>query len=140
MSRLVKTTIISLLVLLVLVVAAFIVVIYMNQEESTSEEEPTIDDIVEYSYETPEITTNLDDGHFVRIQFQVVSDSEEGKEELEKREFQIKNILIKELTKMDLESFQDGLSDLEEELLVKINEVMTEGEVTDVYTVDKILQ
>lgn len=140
MSKLVKTSIISLLVLLVLVIAAFIVVIYMTQEQNEAGEEPTIDDIVEYSYQTPEMTTNLDDGHYVRIQFQVVTDSTEAREELEKREFQVKNILIKELATMELESFQEGLTNLEDDLLTKINEVLTEGEAVEVYTVNKILQ
>jgi len=138
MNRLVKLSVISLLVLLVIVIAAFVVVINVNQSES--EAEPTIDDIVEYSYQTPEITTNLDDGHFVRIQFQVVTDSSETKEELSKREFQIKNILIKELATMEEEDFQTGLADLEKKLVTKINEVVTNGEITDVYTIDKVLQ
>lgn len=135
-----KLSIVSLLVLLIIVIVAFIIVINVNQAESEENMEPTIDDIVEYSYETPEITTNLEDGNFVRIQFQMVTDGTDAKEELEKREFQIKNILIKELTTMEEEDFQSGLSDLEDELVTEVNEVMTDGAVTDVYTIDKILQ
>ena len=140
MSKLVKTSIISLLVLLVIVVAAFIGVIYINEDQDNADEDPTIDEVVEYSYTTPEITTNLQDGNFVRIQFQVVTDSEEAREEIEKREFQVQNILIKELTTMEKDSFQESLSELEGDLLTEINEVMTEGKVSDVYTIDKILQ
>lgn len=100
----------------------------------------SIDDILEYSYETSEITTDLSDGSFVKIQFQVITDSKSARKEIEKREFQIKNILIKELAPMNQESFKKGLSDIEDRVKNKLNEVMIDGKVTDVYTINKILQ
>src|SRR5699024_1480679 len=100
----------------------------------------TIEDMVEYSHETPEITTDLDDGSFVRIQLQIVTDSKEAKEEISKRDFQLKNISIKELATMDEDDFKEGLGELEEALKLKLNELMTDGTVTDVYTINKILQ
>lgn len=100
----------------------------------------SIDDIVDYSYETPEITTDLKDGSFVRIQFQIVTDGKKAQSEISKREFQLKNILIKELAKMKEADFKSGLSSLEEDVQAKLNDVMTEGKITDVYTINKILQ
>ena len=52
-----------------------------------------IEDLVKYSYETPEITTDLQDGGFVRIQFQIVTDGKKAKSEIASRDFQLKNIL-----------------------------------------------
>src|SRR5699024_4348165 len=129
MSRLVKTFITSLIVILLGGTAALVVLLY-GEEASTG---TTTDDMADLSYETPEITTDLSDGSFVRIQFQVITDGETSKEEISKRDFQLKNILIKELATMNEEDFRTGLSDLEEAVKSKINELMTDGNVTDVY-------
>lgn len=116
-------------------------VVVLNVTGSSDKvKEATIDEIVEYAYETTEITTDLEDGSFVRIQFKIITDGKKAREEIEKREFQIKNILIKELATMTEEDFKAGLSQLEDTMKVKINEVMTNGKVTDVYTINKILQ
>ncbi|MDY0408169.1 flagellar basal body-associated FliL family protein [Paracerasibacillus soli] len=82
----------------------------------------------------------LEDGSFVRIQFQVVTDSKQAKKEIEKREFQVKNILIKEIATMKEEDFKSGLGNLEKALQTKLNDVMAEGKVVGVYTINKILQ
>lgn len=76
----------------------------------------------------------------MRIQFQIVTDSKDAKEEIAKREFQIKNILIKEMTTMKAEDFKSGLGNLEDVIQLKLNKVMADGKVTDVYTISKILQ
>lgn len=99
-----------------------------------------IDDLVKHSYETSEITTDLQDGSFVRIQFQIVTDGKKAKKEISKRDFQLKNILIKELTHLSEEEFTTELETLEEIVQEKLNELMTEGKVLDVYTINKILQ
>lgn len=132
-----KTMVTSLAILLIVGIAA-IIIILNNQEDNN--EVKSIDKIVEYSYETPEITTDLEDGSFVRIQFQILTDSKPAKEEISKRDFQLKNILIKELGKMEEEDFKTGLSTLEDEVKVKLNDLMTEGKIEEVYTINKILQ
>lgn len=126
------------IIVLVGVVAAVIVLNVLGKQDKG--EEQSIDEIVEYSYQTPEITTDLSDGSFVRIQFQIITDSKDAKEEIEKREFQVRNILIKELATQDEESFKSGLSDVEDILKVELNKVMSEGSIEDVYTINKILQ
>lgn len=138
-SKLVKTMITSLISIVVIGGVAIIVILNLpgNNDKSGAQ---TIDDIVEYSYETPDITTDLKDGSFVRIQFQIITDGKKAKEEIEKRDFQIKNTLIKELAKMDEEDFKTGLDSLEETLKDRLNEVMTEGKITAVYTISKVLQ
>ncbi|MGJ9458866.1 flagellar basal body-associated protein FliL [Oceanobacillus sp. CF4.6] len=139
MSRLVKTMITSLVILLIGAIAALVVVLNVTGQSEEGDTQ-TIDDIVEYSYESPEITTDLEDGTFVRIQFQIVTDGKKAKEEIAKRDFQLKNILIKELATKTEEDFKSGLAELEQVVLTKLNELMTEGQITEVYTINKILQ
>ncbi|HLR07935.1 MAG TPA: flagellar basal body-associated protein FliL [Bacillota bacterium] len=134
-----KVMMTSLIVILLLGIMALLMMLYVTGDEAKGESR-TIEDMVEYSHETPEITTDLEDGSFVRIQFQIITDSKEAKEEISKRDFQLKNILIKELATMDEDDFKEGLGDLEEALKLKLNELMTDGTVTDVYTINKILQ
>lgn len=139
MSKLVKTMLTSLAMLLIVAIASFVVVINVTDANNQSGE-LDIDEIVEYSYESPEITTDLSDGHFVRVQFQILTNNKEAKEEIEKRDFQLKNILIKELATKTEEDFKSELTDLELQIKNNLNEVMTEGEIIDVYTINKILQ
>ncbi|MCP3031202.1 flagellar basal body-associated protein FliL [Halobacillus sp. A1] len=137
-SNVFRTMLIVLGTISVLGVVALVLV--MNIKESEADGERSIDEMVEASLVTDEITTDLENGDFVRISFQVVTDSKEALEELEKRDFQMQNILLKELAVMNTEDFKSGLADLEEKLKVKLNELMKEGQVTDVYTIDKVLQ
>ncbi|GLO66003.1 flagellar basal body-associated protein FliL [Oceanobacillus kimchii] len=139
MSKLMKTMITSLVIILAGAITALVIVINISTPEKVSGEQ-SIDDMVEYSFESPEVTTDLEDGAFVRVQFQIIADSSDAKKELEKRDFQLKNILIKELAKKNKEDFQAGLGDIEEALKNELNNLMTEGNVTEVYTISKILQ
>ncbi|SHG85588.1 flagellar basal body-associated protein FliL [Virgibacillus chiguensis] len=139
MNKLVKTMLTSLTVILIIGISAFVVVQYVNSDEQSGKTS-SIDKMEEYSYETPEITTDLKDGSFVRIQFQIITDGKDAKKEIEKRDFQLKNILIKELATLEEKDFQSELDDLEKHVKTKLNEVMTTGKITDVYTISKILQ
>ncbi|MCA0969133.1 flagellar basal body-associated protein FliL [Halobacillus litoralis] len=135
-----RTMIIILSTLTVIGVVALILVFNLNNEPEEASGERSIDEIRESSLLTEEITTDLEDGDFIRIRFRIVTDSTDALEELEKRDFQMQNVLIKELATMEGETFQSGLSGLEETVKLRLNQVMQEGEVTDVYTVDKVLQ
>ncbi|MCM3224918.1 flagellar basal body-associated FliL family protein [Terribacillus saccharophilus] len=107
---------------------------------TTEAKEPTATELSENSVATDEITTDLEDGSIVRIQFQLITDGEKAKEEVTARQFQLKNIVIKEMTTMNKEDFQAGLTDLEENLKKELNEEMQEGKIEDVYTISKVLQ
>ena len=50
------------------------------------------------SVDIKEITTNLASNDFIRISFKIQTDSKKAKEELEKRDFQVNNIIILELS------------------------------------------
>ena len=139
MNSLVKTMLISITVLLVAGIAGAVITLNFLGD-GTKGEGRSIDELNTYSYQSPEVTTDLEDGKFVRIQFQIITDGRKSLKEVEKREFQLKNILIKELAVMNEEDFTSGLSNLEGTLKNKLNEVMTDGAITDVYTISKILQ
>lgn len=138
MSRLMKTMLIVLSTLTILGVAAIIII--LNMSGSEAEGERSIDEIREASLETEEMTTDLEDGGFIRISFRIVTDSTGALEELEKRDFQMKNVMLKELSQLDEEQFKSDLSTLEDTIKLRLNEFMEEGTVTDVYTISKVLQ
>ncbi|HLS66492.1 MAG TPA: flagellar basal body-associated protein FliL [Pseudogracilibacillus sp.] len=139
MNNLLKIMLISFSVLIVSGIISFVVIMNFTGNE-TKGEGRSIDDINALSFETPEVTTDLQDGTFVRIQFQIVTDSKKALQEVEKREFQIKNIIIKELAVMTESDFSEDLSETEKSLQHELNDLMTEGTITDVYTISKILQ
>ncbi|WP_368654822.1 flagellar basal body-associated protein FliL [Ornithinibacillus sp. 4-3] len=139
MSKMVKMMITSLVIILALGAATILFILNLNNKDDKSSAE-TLDEMVKYAYESPEITTDLLDGSFVRIQFQIITDGKAAQEEISKRDFQLKNILIKELAKLDEEDFKTALGELEEKIKDRLNELMTEGKIIDVYTINKILQ
>lgn len=140
MSRALSTFLISFSLIILAVAIILGVYFFVGKDDTAANEEQSIDDMNEFSYETDEITTDLKDGKFVRIKFQIIADSRKAAKELEKRDFQIENILIKEISLMNEEDFTSGLTEVEEKLQENINEVMIDGEITDVYTIKKILQ
>lgn len=132
--------VIILLTLTLIGVLALVIINYTST--SDAEEEPTIDEIVENSWETEEITTNLKSDHFLKASFQIHANSKEARAEIEKRDFQINNIIIHELagrTASELRT-QEGMEDLEKTLRQRINEIMKNGKVVRVYTTDRVVQ
>jgi flagellar FliL protein len=104
--------------------------------------EPTIEEVVAASVDIPEITTNLSSGNIVRLSFKVETDSKKAKEELQQREFQIRDIIISELANMSADQLdgKEGMDKLKETVKTKTNELMHEGKVNKVYTTSYILQ
>ncbi|KLV28312.1 flagellar basal body-associated protein FliL [Niallia circulans] len=138
-----KVVIIMLVLLLVITLAgagAFIYIWKFTGEQKTNE--PSIDEILESSVDIEEMTTNLASNNFIRISFKIQTDSKEAKEELEKRDFQVKNIIIQELSEKKTEDLKgkNGQIKLENDLKDKINELMQEGKVVQVYIVNSLLQ
>ncbi|PKR78628.1 flagellar basal body-associated protein FliL [Halalkalibacillus sediminis] len=140
MSKPIKIMLSVLISLTIIGVIAIIILLYGDTAEG-SPGERTLDDMVESSFVTEEITTDLSDGNYVRIQFRVVTDGEKAHEHLQKGEaFQLNNAIIKELTVLEEEDFRSGLNNVEENIKLELNQLLEEGTVTDVYTVDKVLQ
>ncbi|WYP24956.1 flagellar basal body-associated protein FliL [Alkalihalobacillus sp. FSL W8-0930] len=104
--------------------------------------EPTIDEIIERSYDTEELTTNLLNNGFVRSKYKIQLDSKDALHELEKRDFQVTNVIITTLSGKEATDLSgpDGKLALEEELKEQINELMQEGTVQKVYMTEWVLQ
>lgn len=118
------------------------VVILMNDSNDSSDKEPSIDEVIEYSVEIPEITTNLSDNTLIRVTYMMETDNKKAKEELEKRIFQVNDIVIKELTEMKADQLNDkkGKLEFENKLKSQVNGLMQEGKVIEIYTTSSILQ
>lgn len=122
-------------------VGAVAVVVVLKMTGEGEAKEPTIDEVLEASVDVPEITTNLASNDFIRISFKIQTDGKKAKEELEKRDFQVKNIIIHTLSEKKAEqiSGSEGQTLLETELKDQINELMQEGKVEKVYITGSLL-
>lgn len=122
------------------VTALFVVMKFVNAEDE--DKAPSIEEVVEASVDIPEITTNLATGNIVRLAFKLETDSKKAKEELEKREFQVRDIIISELANMTSEQLEgkEGMDKLKEVVKNEANKLMHEGKVEKVYTTSYILQ
>lgn len=139
-----KVLTISLIILVcitLLGVVALILVMQLNKGDA-KETEPTIDEIIENSVDIEEITTNLVGKQFIRISLKIQTDNKKAAEELAKRDFQVKNIVIQELSEMtpqDLEG-KVGKQALEDSIKSHLNPLMQSGEIQKVYIVSHIIQ
>jgi flagellar FliL protein len=139
-NKLIKTMIMILVIIALIGTVALIAVMKLTGQKETGA--PSADEIVASSIDIPDVTTNLADGSYVKISFKIQMDSKDGKDEAEKRDFQIKNIIIEELSEMKAENFKGkkGMVALEERLKQQINQIMQEGKVVQVYITSFILQ
>lgn len=131
----------TILILAITLVGVITVVVVINYLDDDQKKEISIDKIVEQSVPINEITTNLIDGNYIRISFMIESNSKDAKEELEKRDFQVKNIVIEELSEMKSTDFtgKEGKISLENKIKTEINKLMQEGSVTNIYITSFIL-
>lgn len=139
-NKLLNAMMIILLVITLLGVVALITVDELYADEKI--DEPTIDEIVKYSVDFEEITTNLQSGGYIRLKMKVQTDSKKATSELVKRDFQVQNIVIHEIANKSASDFdgENGLIQLEKDIQEKINEVMQDGEIVKVYTTSFLLQ
>jgi flagellar protein FliL len=135
------TIMMILLVTITLVgVIALVVILKFSGEEETKE--PSIEEVIEASVDIPEITTNLLSNDFIRISFKIQTDSKKAKQELEKRDFQVNNIIIEELSEMKAVDLQGkkGKELVEGKVKEKVNGLMQEGMVEKVYITSMMIQ
>ena len=130
------------LLVIIALVGAVAIIMLLNTNNQGKDSKPTIDEVLEMSVDIKEITTNLASNDFIRISFKIQTDSKEAKEELQKRDFQVNNIIILELSGLEVEEIQgkEGQLKLEETLKTKINEILQEGKVQKVYITQFLLQ
>lgn len=131
-----------LIILVTITLFGVIVVVLLTQMDKEKPDGPTIDEIIESSVDIPEITTNLADGSFVRITLKIQASDKKAGEELFKRDFQVKNIVIQELSEMEEKALEgkQGKITFQDAIKAQLNELMQEGEVTQVYITSYVLQ
>ncbi|MEH7122849.1 flagellar basal body-associated protein FliL [Bacillus sp. JJ1532] len=138
-----KLVMIMLILLVAIALVGAVAIIIVKQlNDNSGPKEPSIDEVLEASVDVPQITTNLASNDFIRISFKIQTDSKKAKEELEKRDFQVKDIIIQELSEMAAEDIQgkEGQKKLKEDLKGKINTILQKGEVEQVYITENLLQ
>ncbi|MFS0595172.1 flagellar basal body-associated protein FliL [Peribacillus frigoritolerans] len=142
MKKNLLTIMLIILVAITLVGVIAVVVVTKLSDPTSAKDKPSIDEIVQSSVEVPEITTNLAGNDYIKISFMVQTENKKAKEELEKRNFQVKNIIITELSEMKAEDLtgKKGKEKLQEALKTRMNELMEEGKVEKVYITSSILQ
>lgn len=134
--------IILIILVTITLVGGIFYIVYSQSKAGTGYSEPTIDEILVASIDVPEITTNLADKRYVKIQFKIQTNSEEAGKELAKRDFQVKNLIIQELSEMTQEDLKGkpGKLGLQQTLKTQINELMQDGEIKQVYITSYIIQ
>jgi flagellar protein FliL len=133
--------------IILIIIAAILLLggVWFFLHKSTSEEktkELSADEIIAMSVETESITTNLSTGGYVQLSFQLQTDSEKAKEELEKRDFQVKNVILKlfsSLTEDEINSPKETVQ-FEEQIKNELNKFMQSGHIVKVYTTNKMIQ
>ncbi|MFF2287124.1 flagellar basal body-associated protein FliL [Peribacillus butanolivorans] len=142
MKKKLLTIMLIMLVAITLVGVIAVVVVTKLSDPTSAEGKPSIDEIIKSSVEIPEITTNLSDNDYIKISFMVQTENKKAKVELEKRSFQVKNIIIAELSEMKATELtgKKGKEKLQDTLKTRINELMEEGKVEKVYITSSILQ
>lgn len=134
-----RVFLLSTFVVLLLVASLYLFFLW---ERPQANGEPSVDQILELSVDIPEITTNLLSDDYVRIAFKIQTDSKDGKKELEKRLFQVNNIIIKHLSGLEAAEIEgtEGKINLEENIKTKINAVLHNGKIEQVYITSCIIQ
>lgn len=141
-NKLLSITLIILVTITLLVVIFLALSWQLNTGNENKTNEPSIDDILEASVDMQEITTNLSNKQFIRLSLKIQTENPKAAEELAKRDFQVKNIVIQELseiTSQDLEG-KAGKQAFEELLKSLLNPLMQSGEIEKVYIVSYIIQ
>ncbi|WP_431029480.1 flagellar basal body-associated protein FliL [Lysinibacillus sp. LZ02] len=120
-------------------VIAFVLLTQLNKEPEVKE--LSIEEIALASVAIPEIKTNLADGNYAVLQLTIQTESEDAAKELTQRIFQVNNIAIQELSEMTEEDLQgkQGKILFEKAIKAKMNELMQEGEVQQVYITSFII-
>ncbi|MEL3971322.1 flagellar basal body-associated protein FliL [Rossellomorea oryzaecorticis] len=135
-------TIMLILLVTITLVGVIALVVILKFSDGQETKEPSIEEVIEASVDIPEITTNLLSNDFIRISFKVQTDSKKAKEELEKRDFQVNNIIIEELSEMKADELQGkkGKELIEGKVKDKVNSLMQEGMVEKVYITSMMIQ
>ncbi|MGG4506133.1 flagellar basal body-associated protein FliL [Heyndrickxia sporothermodurans] len=133
----------SITIILGIVLVGAIAIIIINKMDTKKETtEPSIEEVVENSLDVPEITTNLKDNHFIKIALKIETNNKKAKEELEKRDFQVKDSVIEELSEVSSNDLKGrkGKEILTNTLKTKIDHYLQNGNVVKIYITSYVIQ
>ncbi|MFY4773894.1 flagellar basal body-associated protein FliL [Metabacillus sp. RGM 3146] len=116
--------------------------VFMNVFNQNEGGPPTIDQVIQMSVDVPEITTNVENENIVRIALKLQTNSKKGKEELDKRLFQVNDLVISELSNMKVGQLEGkkGMDHLKALIKQRTNGLMKDGKVEKVYVTSFIMQ
>ncbi|MGG4112412.1 flagellar basal body-associated protein FliL [Bacillus subtilis] len=137
-----KLMIILLIILIVIGALGAAAYFVLGGNSEKSEAKKSIDEIVASSVDVEEITTNLKSDNIIRLAIKLETDSDKSKEELEKRDFQVKDAVISLLADTNADQIEGdkGKETFKKELKDKINSYLQEGKVEKVYITSFNLQ
>jgi flagellar FliL protein len=146
-SEITKILLLILIAFLLLGAVSFLVwtnLLSTNEPPSAAEGSMTLtaDEQLERTAETADFTTNLYSKGYAQLKFQILTTSPETKEELEKRMFQVRSLILQIVASKNKEDLRgsEGINQLEQEIAVRINGILHNGQVQQVYTTKKLLQ
>ncbi|MDF2557336.1 MAG: flagellar basal body-associated protein FliL [Bacillales bacterium] len=133
------TTIILVVFVLLLVGTSYFLGLSQSKGKT---KDVTPDEIIENMVKTETITTDLISRGYIQIGFEIQANSTDAKEELTKRDFQVRNIAIRLLSGMNEEQVKNPveMGKFETEMKNEINNLMQKGKVVKVYTTNKMIQ
>ncbi|WP_018660069.1 flagellar basal body-associated protein FliL [Heyndrickxia acidiproducens] len=139
-NKMVQTMLIMISVILLAGVITLIVI--YKTDQSSAAKPPSIDDVVDSSVDIDQMTTNLKDNHIVQIAIKIEGSDKKAKEELTKRDFQIKDMMIDELSNMTMADLQgdEGKTKFKTDLKERLNKIMQDGTVVNVYITSYVIQ
>ncbi|NJI51737.1 flagellar basal body-associated protein FliL [Bacillus subtilis] len=137
-----KLMIILLIILIVIGALGAAAYFVLGGKSEKSEAKKSIDEIVASSVDVEEITTNLKSDNIIRLAIKLETDSDKSKDELEKRDFQVKDAVISLLADTNADQIEGdkGKETFKKELKDKINSYLQEGKVEKVYITSFNLQ
>ncbi|MFM1650822.1 flagellar basal body-associated FliL family protein [Brevibacillus sp. B_LB10_24] len=140
-NRLFNMALIIIIAITLLGVVSFVLwqTYYASPADAKETTALTADEMLKYTVDTDEITTNLLTNNFIVVRFSITADSKSAKEELEKRKPQVLNIINKTLAGLTPEDLKgtEGLNKLEAKIMNEISAIMQDGKILQVITTVK---
>ncbi|CAB3392502.1 Flagellar protein FliL [Kyrpidia spormannii] len=129
---------------LIVVLAAAVAVgaWYVIGSRATSSGPPTAADLAKTRYDLPQMTTNLAGGSVIQLSISLQASSDQAKGELELRKVEIQdavNDILHSWKREDLDQPQ-GQEKLKGDIMKRVNELLHNGRVTQVYFPSIIVQ
>ena len=114
-----------------------------DQNEAKSKDSlVTVDDLINVSVDTEEITTNFADGDIIQVRFKLITKSEIHAEEIEKINFTTQDSIIQTINQIKKSDAvgPNGFTMIENNVKDDLNKALGEDLITRVYLVEKLIQ